>query len=144
MSEKRLALNTDGKITYCTANEEFVGKGRCNHIAHQLNNESKEEFLNRMAEKEQLYSKYICNEEYRKQLKEKFKRFIPNDLIKKVKEKTNGESWIITYGYDEEPYCNKGGWGSTEPYPFITSSGESSIDMYIGRTEMYKDRKSVV
>lgn len=32
---KRLALTKDGKITYCTASEENIVKGRCNHIAHQ-------------------------------------------------------------------------------------------------------------
>lgn len=32
---KRLALNSEGLLTYCTASEENIGKGRCNHIAHQ-------------------------------------------------------------------------------------------------------------
>ena len=46
--EKRLALTKDGKMTYCTASEENIGKGRCNHIAHQKNNESAEDFCKRV------------------------------------------------------------------------------------------------
>ena len=39
---KVLAVTIDGKLTYCT-------KGRCDHIAHQNNNESGEEFVKRVA-----------------------------------------------------------------------------------------------
>ena len=46
--EKRLALTKDGKMTYCTASEENIGKGRCNNIAHQKNNESVENFCKRI------------------------------------------------------------------------------------------------
>ena len=41
---KRLAMTTDGKLTYCSAAEENVGKGRCNHIGHARNGESPEYF----------------------------------------------------------------------------------------------------
>ena len=44
---KRLALTTDGHLTYCTASEENMGKGRCNHVSHQNQNESMEEFMTR-------------------------------------------------------------------------------------------------
>ena len=44
---KRLAMTTDGKLTYCTADDEHIGKGRCNHIAHQKTGESQEDFLER-------------------------------------------------------------------------------------------------
>lgn len=47
--EKRLALTKDGKLTYCTAPDELVGKGRCNHIAHQSADENKTDFLNRIS-----------------------------------------------------------------------------------------------
>lgn len=46
---KRLALTIDGRLTYCSASEENIGKGRCNHIDHQKSNETKQEFLNRIA-----------------------------------------------------------------------------------------------
>ena len=45
---KRLALTKDGKLTYCTSSEENIGKGRCNHIFHQNNNESTEDFCKRV------------------------------------------------------------------------------------------------
>ena len=34
-------------MTYCTASEENIGRGRCNHIAHQKNVENISEFLSR-------------------------------------------------------------------------------------------------
>lgn len=48
MAEKRLALSKDGQITYCTADDDNIGKGRCNHVYHQKSNESAGEFLDRM------------------------------------------------------------------------------------------------
>lgn len=45
---KRLAMTTDGKLTYCSAAEENVGKGRCNHVGHARNGESPEYFSKRM------------------------------------------------------------------------------------------------
>lgn len=41
----RLALTVDGKITICTASEENIGKGRCNHIAHQKPDQTPDEFV---------------------------------------------------------------------------------------------------
>ena len=48
MAYKVLALNTSGNLTYCTCPPELRGKGRCNHIAHQENNETAEEFVRRI------------------------------------------------------------------------------------------------
>lgn len=45
---KRLAMTADGKLTYCSASEENVGKGRCNHIGHERDGESPEHFSRRM------------------------------------------------------------------------------------------------
>lgn len=45
---KVLALNTDGDITYCTCPPEGRGKGRCNHVTHQNDGESPEEFIERI------------------------------------------------------------------------------------------------
>lgn len=69
---KVLALNTDGQLTYCTAPEELRGKGRCNHIFHQNNGESKEDFLKRVSNmvdtnndaiKKEIIDKYINDED---------------------------------------------------------------------------------
>ena len=43
---KRLALTVDGKMTYCTASDDNVGRGRCNHILHESGD--KETFLKKM------------------------------------------------------------------------------------------------
>lgn len=42
-----LALTIDGKITKCSSPSDKIGKGRCNHILHQEENETKEEFYER-------------------------------------------------------------------------------------------------
>lgn len=47
---KVLALTTDGRLTYCSASPENIGKGKCNHVLHQNKNESNENFAKRIAE----------------------------------------------------------------------------------------------
>lgn len=49
---KVLAINVDGKLTYCTAAPEDRGKGRCNHIFHQKDFESDECFIQRLSLRE--------------------------------------------------------------------------------------------
>ena len=44
---KRLAMTVDGRLTYCSADEHNIGKGRCNHVSHAKNGESQEKFLER-------------------------------------------------------------------------------------------------
>ena len=44
---KRLALTVNGDMTYCTASEENIGKGRCNHVLHQIDGETAEAFVKR-------------------------------------------------------------------------------------------------
>lgn len=44
---KRLAMTFDGRLTYCSADEHNIGKGRCNHVSHAKNGESQEKFLER-------------------------------------------------------------------------------------------------
>lgn len=85
MVQKRLALNIDGQMTYCSASEENIGKGRCNHIEHQKNGESQKDFLIRLENKQN-------NQEKPKSSKELLNKF--NDLShialeKKIKEQQN-------------------------------------------------------
>lgn len=76
---KRLAMTTDGKLTYCSATDENVGKGRCNHIGHQKDKESQEDFVNRI-ESEIKLSK-IKNLEF-KDLKNMYDKGEDLDLLK--------------------------------------------------------------
>lgn len=46
---KVLAVNINGVMTYCTAPPELRGIGRCNHVAHQNEGESTEEFVERIS-----------------------------------------------------------------------------------------------
>ena len=45
---KILAVNINGDITYCSASLEMRGMGRCNHIEHQNENETTQEFIQRI------------------------------------------------------------------------------------------------
>ena len=45
---KVLAMNIHGDMTYCTCPPELRGTGRCNHVAHQMEDESPAEFLERV------------------------------------------------------------------------------------------------
>ena len=48
--KKVLALNEKGELTYCTAPPELRGKGRCNHVGHQEDNENVQEFIARISD----------------------------------------------------------------------------------------------
>lgn len=63
MAQRRLALTVNGDLTYCQASEENVGKGRCNHIAHQFKDETPNEFLNRVAELQKDLQQYETSDE---------------------------------------------------------------------------------
>ena len=71
---KRLALTVDGHLTYCTASEERIGKGRCNHVDHQVANESEGQFAERIGYKADKRARttrnHAANIEYR-QLKKR-------------------------------------------------------------------------
>ena len=47
---KVLALNMDGTMSFCVASEEDRGRGRCNHIAHKMENETTDEFVERISQ----------------------------------------------------------------------------------------------
>ena len=143
---KRLALtrNYDIKEIYVDEKEdlnEYCNKDDNNnfYLDIQKNNESNEEFLNRIS-LAQRYSCYICNDEDLNRLALKFNNMIPFSLIDVVNRESNGESWIIAYGYSDNPYCNKGSWGKTEVYPFVTSDGKTTLDMF---NLTYEDLKNI-
>lgn len=50
MANKVLALTEDGELSYCSAPPEMRGKGRCNHVAHQEDGESDDNFLIRVSD----------------------------------------------------------------------------------------------
>ena len=50
MVTKRLALNENGDMTWCTCEPGQEGKGRCNHVAHQKPDESPAQFAERVSE----------------------------------------------------------------------------------------------
>lgn len=48
MATKVLALNEKGNLTWCTCPPELRGRGRCNHVEHQLDNETSQDFIQRI------------------------------------------------------------------------------------------------
>lgn len=72
MKNKRLALNADGVLTYCTASEENIGKGRCNHIEHQRSDESTAQFMDRTSTRDQFNKLDLKYEGYHLELAKKF------------------------------------------------------------------------
>ena len=111
-----LALNTDGQLTYCTAPEELRGKGRCNHIFHQNNGESKEDFLKRVSESGNLKDISIVKEptissEVRNELLIKLSKdenttvrvFAAREGIN-LEELINDESWAVRAKVAQQGY----------------------------------------
>ena len=56
---KRLAMTTDGKLTFCSATEENIGKGRCNHVSHAKDGENQVDFLKRTEKILKIFDKEI-------------------------------------------------------------------------------------
>lgn len=46
--QKVLAVRADGSVSYCSCPPELRGVGRCDHVYHQEENETPEEFINRV------------------------------------------------------------------------------------------------
>lgn len=82
---KVLAMNIEGKLTYCSAPIELRGKGRCNHIAHQKEDESKEDFIKRIS-KEKLKISTIADN-LREQVSDEDMILIKNGFINCIKDK---------------------------------------------------------
>lgn len=47
-----------------------------------------------------------------------------------------GDSWLCAYGYDDEPFCDGGGWGSPNPYPFLDSNGLTEKSLYVDENDI--------
>lgn len=47
-----------------------------------------------------------------------------------------GDSWLCAYGYDDEPFCDGGGWGSDDPYPFLDSNGLTEKSLYVDENDI--------
>ncbi len=69
MNNKRLALTKDGRMTYCTCNMDERGKGRCNHIAHQKDEESIDDFINRVNDINDIK---VCGNDITNKVRDKF------------------------------------------------------------------------
>ena len=60
-----LALNVNGQLTYCTVPPEKRGVGRCNHVEHQEEGESVQDFVERVSGKvvvESYHEDYVAQQ----------------------------------------------------------------------------------
>ena len=101
---KRLALTTDGKITYCTASEDNIGKGRCNHVAHQKDGESNEDFIKNHQQSNITLSD--LRELTVPEIKKMYKKGENVDLIKKL-DKKRVIKFLIEQGETDFPELSK-------------------------------------
>lgn len=120
---KRLALNSEGDITYCSANPGEEGKGRCNHIFHARENESAPAFLERVY-KEKDYNKNI----------EKAKEIIS-------KEKSENKDLKIVY-IDENGYSQI--FGEESKGPISSARSIESNVKYIGSISQYPRKLELI
>lgn len=51
MAKKVLAITKEGKLTYCTADPDKRGIGRCNHVAHKEEDEEVSDFIEKHSKK---------------------------------------------------------------------------------------------
>lgn len=61
---KIMALTIDGNLSYCTVDPSERGKGRCNHVGHQEENESVDDFIQRVN------SEFGYGENYKSEVKQ--------------------------------------------------------------------------
>lgn len=93
--QKRLAVTEDGQLSFCTSSEENVGKGRCNHVDHQKDGESNEEFSERV--------EAVLINNHNKEMSEKFG---PNALFVEEFNVSIGSltdrDWAVVKTFDNE------------------------------------------
>ena len=82
---KRLALTTDGKMTYCFADDKNIGRGRCNHIGHMKDGESQEHFSKRM-QSEEILQDSIKDFKFKegKEIPKEVEEIISNNLLENL------------------------------------------------------------
>ena len=100
---KRLALTVDGNITYCTATDENIGKGRCNHVSHQKNGQSIEDYIKSV-------QKDIEANSFKKLSLKEVKLMYENgeniDELKKINKKTVVD-YLVSQGETDFPELSK-------------------------------------
>lgn len=90
---KVLAMNIEGKLTYCSAPIELRGKGRCNHVAHQKEDESKEDFIKRISEEKLKISTIADN--LREQVSKEDAILIRNEYFNSISQKKKDKTEFL-------------------------------------------------
>ena len=102
---KRLAMTKDGVLTYCTATDENIGKGRCNHVSHQKNGQSIEDYIKSV-------QKDIEANSFKKLSLKEVKFMYENgqniDELKKINKKTVVD-YLVSQGETDFPELAKNG-----------------------------------
>ena len=102
---KRLAMTKDGVLTYCSASDENIGKGRCNHVSHQKNGQSIEDYIKSV-------QKDIESNSFKKLSLKEVKSMYENgqniDELKKINKKTVVD-YLVSQGEKDFPELAKNG-----------------------------------
>lgn len=128
---KILAVTEDGRMTYCTCSPDQRGKGRCNHVVHKNEDETGEDFCNRV---EFLFSNPIIMDSLDDKF-EKSKNSIDGALLKFEE---NG----IFYKFDSEYDLFSQRNALSEEMSCLVESEIVDFDYCDYKIESIKDKKS--
>lgn len=106
MPKKVLALEKDGvTISYCTSPIELRGIGRCNHLAHQNDGETPEEFLKRIDTIINENQRKIENNDSKNDGDSKNKELNPNERVDLRKHREISQKEIDTMAKQLDDIC---------------------------------------
>lgn len=128
---RTLAATVDGRMTYCACTPDQRGKGRCNHITHKNEDETEEDFCNRV---EFLFSNPIIIES----LEDKFKK--SKDLIDGALSKFEENG--VFYKFDSESELFPQRNALSEEMSCLIESEILDFDYCDYKIESIKDKKS--
>ena len=155
MAKKVLALDTNGELTYCVAEPENRGKGRCNHLAHQKDGESIAEFNERiydlqleLQEKKKNDSKKALEKD-EKELKEKDEYIKEIGNMKKLDEQFAKQQadigWRVEQGWAIDKDGNISSWAighkDSKVKSFLQNMSEKAEEILQKQLEKAKDTK---
>lgn len=149
---KVLALNNKGGLSYCTVAPELRGQGRCNHLEHQEENESVEDFVERIKQEDKYenYKREIIDTEveiksYRMSEEEKAS-LVKIEGRKQLEDKDNQGGYIdlpepLWNDTDKNEFSNISGLSVQEINKIL--NGEKFIVLEASESSKYKEGQVV-
>ena len=102
--KKVLALTEDGRLTYCTAPEDKRGKGRCNHVSHQKEGQSVQNFIEEIKDSQDSTLNDINKEDLEAVKKSGWAlRHVKNQTPEICMEAVKQNGWALKFVQDQTP-----------------------------------------